>query len=104
MEQRIEFVRLASVEGQEFSEACSRFGISRKTGYKWMARFKAEGESGLADRSRRPKKSPGKSSGKTEPMVVKLREKHPRWGGRKGAVGFDERTDFSRMQSLVRAG
>ena len=83
MEQRIEFVRLASVEGQEFSEACSRFGISRKTGYKWMARFKAEGESGLADRSRRPNKSPGKSSSKTESMVVKLREKHPRWGGRK---------------------
>ena len=83
MEQRIEFVRLASVEGQAFSEACSRFGISRKTGYKWMARFKAEGESGLADRSRRPKKSPGKSSRKTESMVVKLREKHPRWGGRK---------------------
>ena len=83
MEQRIEFVRLASVEGQAFSEACSRFGVSRKTGYKWMARFKAEGESGLADRSRRPKKSPGKSSRKTESMVVKLREKHPRWGGRK---------------------
>ena len=39
MVQRAEFVRLASVEGQEFSEACSRFGISRKTGYKWIARF-----------------------------------------------------------------
>ena len=83
MVQRSEFVRLASVEGQEFSEACSRFGISRKTGYKWMNRFREEGESGLADRSRRPKKSPDKSSKKTESMVVKLREKHPRWGGRK---------------------
>jgi transposase InsO family protein len=83
MVQRSEFVRLASVEGQEFSEACSRFGISRKTGYKWMSRFREEGESGLADRSRRPKKSPDKSSKKTESMVVKLREKHPRWGGRK---------------------
>ena len=83
MVQRLEFVILASVEGQEFSEACSRFGISRKTGYKWMTRFREEGESGLADRSRRPEKSPGKSSTKTESMVVKLREKHPRWGGRK---------------------
>lgn len=83
MVQRSEFVRLASVEGQEFLEACSRFGISRKTGYKWMRRFREEGESGLADRSRRPQKSPGKSSMKTESMVVKLREKHPRWGGRK---------------------
>ena len=83
MVQRAEFVRLASVEGQEFAEACSRFGISRKTGYKWMTRFKEEGESGLADRSRRPKKSPGQSSKKTESMVSKLREKHPQWGGRK---------------------
>ena len=83
MVQRAEFVRLASVEGQEFAEACSRFGISRKTGYKWMTRFKEEGESGLADRSRRPKKSPGQSSKKTESMVLKLREKHPQWGGRK---------------------
>jgi transposase InsO family protein len=83
MVQRLEFVRLASVEGQEFSEACCRFGISRKTGYKWMSRFREEGESGLADHSRRPKKSPCKSSKKTESMVVKLREKHPRWGGRK---------------------
>lgn len=83
MVQRFEFVILASVEGQEFSEACSRFGISRKTGYKWLRRFREEGESGLADRSRRPENSPGKSSTKTESMVVKLREKHPRWGGRK---------------------
>ena len=83
MVQRAEFVRLASVEGQEFSEACSRFGIIRKTGYKWIARFKEEGESGLADRSRRPKKSPSKSSKKTESIVLKLREKHPQWGGRK---------------------
>jgi transposase InsO family protein len=83
MVQRFEFVKLASVEGQEFSEACSRFGISRKTGYKWMARFREEGESGLVDRSRRPERSPGKSSAKTESMVVKLREKHPCWGGRK---------------------
>lgn len=83
MVQRAEFVSLASVEGQAFSEACSRFGISRKTGYKWMKRFLAEGESGLADRSRRPKTSPGQSSTKTESMIMKLREKHPRWGGRK---------------------
>ena len=47
-----------------------------------MNRFREEGESGLADRSRRPKKSPDKSSkedGVDE--IVKLREeKHPRWG------------------------
>ena len=83
MAQRSEFVILASVEGQSVSEACSCFGINRKTGYKWMERFREEGESGLADRSRRPKSSPGKRSAQTESMVLSLREKRPRWGGRK---------------------
>jgi transposase InsO family protein len=83
MSQRAEFVSLACVEGQEFKEACSRFSISRKTGYKWLKRFRDEGEAGLADRSRRPKESPGKSSSKVEAMVLKLRGKHPCWGGRK---------------------
>jgi len=83
MSQRAEFVSLARVEGQEFKEACSRFGISRKTGYKWLKRFLAEGEAGLADRSRRPNGSPGKSSSKVEAMVLKLRGTHPCWGGRK---------------------
>jgi len=83
MSQLLEFVSLARVEGQEFKAACSRFGISRKTGYKWLERYSLEGEAGLVDRSRRPKASPGKSSPKVEAMVVKLRKKHPSWGGRK---------------------
>ena len=35
-----------------FTAQCERFGISRKTGYKLMNRFEAEGLAGLADRSR----------------------------------------------------
>ena len=83
MIQRAEFVSLARVEGQEFKAACSRFGISRKTGYKWLRRFEREGESGLLDRSRRPNDSPEKSSSKVEAIVLKLRAKNPCWGGRK---------------------
>ena len=30
------------------------YGVSRKTAYKWLQRFEAEGTGGLADRSRRP--------------------------------------------------
>lgn len=58
MSQRIEFVTLALKEGAAFSELCRRFGISRKTGYKFVKRYGEEGPEGLSDRSRRPKNSP----------------------------------------------
>ena len=58
MSQRKEFVSLAMVDGVNISQLCRRFEISRKTGYKWLARVRAEGETGLADRSRRPRRSP----------------------------------------------
>ena len=38
MSQRVEFVVLASAEGANVSALCGRFGVSRKTGYKWLAR------------------------------------------------------------------
>src|SRR4051812_10370959 len=50
---RREFCRLARVEGANVSLLCRKFQISRKTGYKWLMRFR-EQESDLADRSRRP--------------------------------------------------
>ncbi|NIR98043.1 MAG: helix-turn-helix domain-containing protein, partial [Gammaproteobacteria bacterium] len=46
MSQRDEFVALAGAEGANMSALCRRFGISRRVGYKWLARFRAEGEAG----------------------------------------------------------
>ena len=57
MSQRAEFVVLSWVEGANVSELCRRFGVSRKTGYKWLSRYAAEGRAGLVDQSRRPKVS-----------------------------------------------
>ena len=68
--ERLEFVRLGSVEGANISLLCSRFGISRKTGYKWLERWRVAGEAGLEDQSRRPKKTPGKTSDSMEDAVV----------------------------------
>lgn len=82
MEQRREFVRLATMEGANRRELMRRFGISPVTGYKWLERW-AEGESDLADRSRRPHHSPRRSDPALEADVIALREKHPAWGARK---------------------
>jgi transposase InsO family protein len=65
------------------SELCRRFGISRKTGYKWINRFVTEGYPGLADRSRKPKISPTRTSRTLEKAVLQVRQRHQAWGGRK---------------------
>jgi transposase InsO family protein len=82
MEQRREFVALAMHEGSNRRELCRRFGISADTGYKWLDRF-AAGDVELADRSRRPHRSPKRSDAATEARVLAVRDAHPAWGARK---------------------
>jgi transposase InsO family protein len=81
--EREAFVGLAVQEGVGFAELCRRFGISRKTGYKWLGRYQAAGVIALADRSRRPYHSPGRTSLAVERAVLAVRAEHPAWGGRK---------------------
>ena len=85
VDQRREFVRLASVEGANRRELCRRFGISAETGYKWLQRSDA-GDVGLADRSRRPLTSPQRSAATVETAVLAIRDAHPAWGARKIAA------------------
>jgi len=81
--ERLEFASLASVEGANISGLCERFGVSRKTGYKWIKRWKSQGKLGLEDQSRQPASSPHQTTASLESLVVSLRTTHPSWGGRK---------------------
>src|SRR6266516_6227326 len=83
MSVREEFVVLATVEGANVRELCRRFGVSPRAGYKWIARYRESGREGLADRSRRPRGSPGATSVGMGELIVSLRRQHPAWGGRK---------------------
>lgn len=84
MASRREFLELASVEGANVAELCRRFGVARKTGFKWLARFRDEGsEAALADRSRRPRTLRSPTPPDVEGAVLALRDLHPAWGGRK---------------------
>jgi transposase InsO family protein len=80
---RQEFCALAAREDANVSELCRRCGVSRKTGYKWLRRYRAEGEAGLADRSRRPRATPRQTAPAMTEAVLALRDAHPTWGGRK---------------------
>ncbi len=83
MSSRLEFVKLAQAPDANIKALCESFGISRKTGYKWIGRYGKGGETGLHDRSRRPHSSPNRSADNVEAAVLALHEAYPCWGGRK---------------------
>ncbi len=96
MNQKEEFVRLALAPGANVSALCRRFGIGRTCGHKLIARFRAQGESGLVEHSRRPVSSPRRSPPALEAAVLSLRQECPAWGGRKIA-GVLEREGVGRV-------
>lgn len=86
MEKRVEmlredFVIQALKENQNITALCEEFGISRKTGYKWIKRYREDGC--LEDRSRKPKKNSSKTDENIEQLIIKLRQERPGWGARK---------------------
>jgi len=83
MSNRREFVLLAGHPETNVRELCRRFGISPKTGYKWLNRYREQGEAGLLEQSRRPIHSPASSSVQLEQAVLTLNEAYPAWGSRK---------------------
>ena len=62
------------------AELCARYGISRKTGYKWLARFEEDGRRGLADRSHAPLVCPHRIAPAMAALLCAARRKHPDWG------------------------
>lgn len=83
MLERTEFIKLANQEASNISQLCDSYGISRKTGYKWLRRLREAGLAGLEDQSRRPLHSPNQTSHEMEEQVLAVRAQYPTWGGRK---------------------
>ena len=76
-ELRKEFI--ASVqESTNISSLCREFGISRKTGYKWINRSKQNDD--LKDRSHVPKNVPNRTSQDIENRILTVRSDNPGWG------------------------
>jgi transposase InsO family protein len=79
--QRASLVEEIRAGERSISEICRDHGISRPTAYKWLERS-ALGEP-MEDRSRAPLSSPSKTGSAVEAAILRAREQHPRWGGRK---------------------
>jgi transposase InsO family protein len=80
---RKEFISFVENGEQNFSEICRRYKISRKTGYKWLEKYKNHGLAGLADSSKAPLTTPAKTKEEMEEAVISVRAEHGKWGGRK---------------------
>lgn len=83
MDQRVLFIADYLRQVDSFSGLCRRYGISRKTGYKWVGRYRAEGIEGLEDQSRRPRGSSLATPYAIREAVVELRTKGPEAAGPK---------------------
>lgn len=82
MNQRKEFV-MRALKTENFRELCVEYGISPKTGYKWMERFKEFGWGGLRDESRRPKSHAQELGEAVICEIVRLKKLRPAWGPKK---------------------
>ena len=82
MNERLKFVsRLLS--GERMAELCREFGISRKTGYKFLRRYESDGEKGLYDRRRLPHRSPNRTPRDMVELIIEARHRRPTWGPKK---------------------
>lgn len=81
--QRLRFVMAAVKRLHPLPQLCRQFHISRKTAYKWLARFYRGGFGALRDRSRRPHRSPRRLAPRWVKAISQWRRRHRRWGGKK---------------------
>ena len=83
MEEINRFVCLAVSGRLTLTELCADFHVSRKTGYKWLRRYQAEGVRGLRPRSHRTRHCPHQTAVKIEQLVLQERRWHRTWGPKK---------------------
>ena len=83
MTERIRFVLDHKLGVYTMTELCHRYGVSRKTGYKWLRRFEDDGFDGLRDRSRRPHSCPHRTPDECVEAIIEKKKRHPSWGAKK---------------------
>lgn len=83
MDERLKFMSYYLEGEMSVSSLCRSFGISRKTGYKFVTRYMNNGLDGLKDLSRAPHNHLNAVSEAIVRIVIDARQRHPSWGPRK---------------------
>jgi putative transposase len=92
MDQRVAFIADWLRDEWTMTELVERYQISRKSGYKWVARYEADPEHGLAERSRAPHVHGRARADDIRAAVLALRRRHPHRGPKKLRAMLLERT------------
>src|SRR6201998_1699571 len=80
VDERMRFVIAAEKHEEPFAALCREFGVSRKTGYERLLRYRDAGVEGLLDRSRAPRHHPQAIGQEISERCVAVRRAHPTWG------------------------
>jgi transposase InsO family protein len=80
VDERLRFVLGVGAGDLSVSALCRRAGVSRKTGYKWLERWRLDGAAGLEDRSRAPLSHPQGLEASIAEACLGVRRAHPTWG------------------------
>ena len=80
VDERMRFVMAVEKREEAFAAVCRRFGVSRKTGYKWLGRYDEAGVEGLIERSRAPLNHPHAIIEAVAERCLAVRRAHPTWG------------------------
>jgi transposase len=91
MEEKEEFILHFKSGKYTVSALAQMFEISRPTAYKFIHRYESAGLPGLLELSRRPRRNPNKTPDRIEQEIIRLRDRHPRWGAPKLAVLLEDR-------------
>ena len=83
MSLRLSFVKEVEDKQESVSALCRKYNISRTLGYRYLARYKEEGETGLIDKACRPHHCPQQTPVELEELIVSTRKRFPDWGARK---------------------
>src|SRR5665213_3844311 len=90
VDERMRFVIAVEKREESFAAICRQFGVSRRIGYKWLARFEEAGVEGLHDRSRAPLRHSHAIADGIAERCLAVRRAHPSWGPLK-VLAFLER-------------
>lgn len=104
MDERIKFIAAIRENKSSMSTICQCFGISRKTGYKWLERYEEEGPQGLYEHSRARKTQSHQTPSKQLKLIIKAKRKFKDWGPKKLKVWLESEYSQERWPAASTIG
>ncbi len=104
MDQKVKLISLWLDEGYSITELSIQFGVSRKTIYKWINRYRIEGVTGLEDKSRAPQAHPNITERDKIERIIEYKLSHDKWGPKKIIDCLERKYQDERWPSASTAG